>query len=137
MAIISNNDIAHAIYLATRDKAKEEQSLVYGRVVKFLNKKRLLPKAPDILLRLSNIINKYEGRIKAKISSGKEIDETTKKEIIETLARRYFVKEVALEYTIDEKLLGGFKVEVGDEIIDLTIKKKIEKLQEHLTNNRV
>lgn len=136
MAIISNNDIAHAIYLATRDKNKEEQSLVYGRVVKFLHRKRLLPKAPDILLRLNNIINKYEERVRVKISSGKEIDETTKKELIETLAHRYSAKEVAPEYVIDDKLLGGFRVEVGDEIIDLTIKKKIEKLQEHLISNK-
>ena len=71
MAIISNNDIAHAIYLATRDKNEEEQSLVYGRVVKFLNRKRLFSKVPDILFRLNNIINKYEGRINAKILSEK------------------------------------------------------------------
>jgi len=136
MAIISNNDIAHAIYLATRDKNKEEQSLVYGRVVKFLNRKRLFSKVPDILFRLNNIINKYEGRINAKILSEKLLDEITKKEIIQTLSRRYSVKEVILHEIIDEKLLGGFKIEVGDEVIDLTIKKKIEKLQEHLINNK-
>jgi F-type H+-transporting ATPase subunit delta len=136
MTTISNNDIAHAIYLATRDKSKEEQSLVYGRVVKFLGRKRLLPKAPDILLRLNNIINNYEGRITARVSSGVEIDEATKKEITQTLARRYSVKEVILHHIVDTKLLGGFKVEVGDEVIDLTLKKKIEKLQEHLTNNK-
>lgn len=136
MTTISNNDIAHAIYLATRDKNKEEQSLVYGRIVKFLGRKRLLPKAPDILLRLNNIINNYEGRITARVSSGTEMNETTKKEIIQILTRRYSVKEVILNEIIDEKLLGGFKVEVGDEVIDLTLKKKIEKLQEHLTSNK-
>lgn len=136
MTTISNNDIAHAIYLATRDKNKEEQSLVYGRVVKFLGRRRLLPKAPEILYRLNNIINNYEGRIIARVSSGAEMNEIAKKELKETLARRYSAKEVAMVNVIDEKLLGGFKVEVGDEVIDLTIKKKINKLQEYLISNK-
>ena len=46
--------------------------------------------------------------------------------------RRFIFNEV-----LDEKLLGGFKIEVNDEIIDLTIKNKLEKLQEYLTRNNM
>ena len=71
-----------------------------------------------------------------KIFSKEKITETQNKEINQILAHRYSVKEVILNEKIDEKLLGGFKMEVGDEVIDLTLKKKIEKLQEHLTSNK-
>ena len=33
---------------------------------------------------------------------------------------------------LNEKLLGGFKIEVNNELIDLTLKNKIYRLQEHL-----
>ncbi|KKR43901.1 ATP synthase F1 subunit delta [Candidatus Nomurabacteria bacterium RIFOXYB1_FULL_39_16] len=136
MSIISNNDIAHAIYLASKDKSKEEQSLIFKNVIKFLVKKKKIARVPDILLRLGKIINNYENRIVGKIFSKEKITETQNKEINQILAHRYSVKEVILNEKIDEKLLGGFKMEVGDEVIDLTLKKKIEKLQEHLTSNK-
>ena len=37
--------------------------------------------------------------------------------------------------SLDSKLLGGLKVEVNNEIIDLSIKNKIGKLQKYLTKS--
>lgn len=136
MSIISNNDIAHAIYLASKDKSKEEQSLVFKNVIKFLVKKKKFAKAPDILLRLGKIINNYENRIVGKIFSKEKITDTQNKEINQILARRYSVKEVSMVPHLDEKLLGGLKIEVNDEVLDLTIKNKLEKLQEYLIRNK-
>ena len=130
---ISNNNIAEAIYLVSKSHSHDEQ--FSSKVVQFLWKKRLLPKSPEILLALSKIINDKEGRIMAKVSSADKINETTNKEIAEILIKRYSAKEVNLVENLDEKLLGGFKIEVNDEVIDLTIKNKIRKLQEHLINN--
>ena len=133
MTTISNNDIAHAIYLASKGHSHEEQPIFLKNVIKFLVKKRLLSKTGDILLRLSKIINDHEGRITAKIWSAKKINETTNKELAQILTKRYSAKEINLIENLDEKLLGGFKIEVNDEVIDLTIKNKIRKLQEYLT----
>ncbi|MFA5841329.1 MAG: F0F1 ATP synthase subunit delta [Candidatus Paceibacterota bacterium] len=133
MTAISNNDIAQAIYLASKEKSHAEHSLFYSKVVQFLNRKRLLSKAPDILSRLSKIINEHEGRVVAKVFSAEKINEKTNKELVFALTHRYSAKEIALIENIDEKLLGGYKIEVNDEVIDLTIKNKIGKLQEYLT----
>ena len=131
MTVISNNNIAQAIYLASKD-AKEEKHFL-NEVTQFLVKKRLLSKASDILLALSKIINDHNKVVVAKVSSVNKINETTNKEIAVILMKRYSAKEVNLVEILDEKLLGGYKIEVNDEIIDLTIKNKLEKLQEHLT----
>ena len=135
MAAISNNNIALAIYLATKDKTPAERALIYPKVVRFLTRKRLLSKASDILLVLNKIINNEEGRIEARISSVQKINEIIKKELAQILTRRSSAKEVTFLEILDEKLLGGFKIEVNDEVIDLTIKNKIGKLQEHLISN--
>ena len=135
MTIISNNNIARAIYLATEGKNDAEQSLIFPKVIQFLFRRRLLSKAPDILLHLNKIINGEEGRIVAKISSRDNLNEKIKRELAHALTKRYSAKEVVLSEVLDKKLLGGFKVEINDEVIDLTIKNKIGKLQEYLISS--
>lgn len=132
MAKISNNDIAKAIYLISKDKADNELKDVNVKIIQFLARKRLFSKTPDILQKLNNIINKEKEKIIVKISSKEKLNEEIKKELTFFLKERYKIKEVDFIERLDEKLLGGIKLEIGDEIIDLTVKNKIKKLQEHL-----
>ena len=133
MAVISNNNIARAIYAAAKGKSEAEQKALNARVVDFLNKRRLLSKAPDILERLNKIINEEEGKIEAKVYSANPLDDRTKKELARTLGEKYGGKEVIIEERVNEKILGGWRIEVGDEVIDLSLRNKIKKLQGHLT----
>lgn len=135
MATISNNDIAQAIYSVAQEHKPEEQSLFVDKVLRFLIKRKLLSKAPAILSSLKKIMNEYDKKVVAKISSKDKLDEMTNKILAETLIKRYSAKEIELVENLDEKLLGGFKVEVDDEVLDFTIKNKIGKLQEYLTSN--
>ncbi|MEI6280483.1 MAG: F0F1 ATP synthase subunit delta [bacterium] len=135
MATLTNNDIARAIYLSSKDKNHVEQSIFFKRVIQFLDRKRLLSKTKDILFSLDKIINEEEGRVVARVTSKGELSEKIKKELEHILAKRYGAKEISIVSNFDEKLLGGFKIEVNDEVIDLTLKNKIEKLQEYLTKS--
>lgn len=133
MTTISNNDIARAIYLSSKDKSEKEQILFFPKITQFLFKKRLLSQAPDILTRLDKMVNEADEKIVVKISSLNPLSENIKKEVADFLKERYSVKKIILIENLDEKLLGGFKIEVRDEVIDLTLKNKIEKLQAYLT----
>jgi F0F1-type ATP synthase delta subunit len=135
MASISNNNIAEAIYLASKEKSQTEQPLFFKKVIQFLTRRKLLSKAPDILLCLNKIINKREGRIETRISSAKKIDEKTNKELSHILTKKYSVKEINLIENLDEKLLGGIKIEINDEVINMTLRNKIGQLQEYLTKS--
>lgn len=135
MAVVSNNDIARAIYLVSKDKSKSEQVVIFEKVVKFLFRKRMLSKAPDILLRLKKIINHEEDRMEVKVSSVEKLDHRTKTNLEHLLKKRYAAKEIVFIENLDQKLIGGIKIEVNDEVIDLSMKNKIEKLQEYLIRN--
>ncbi|MFA6300988.1 MAG: F0F1 ATP synthase subunit delta [Candidatus Paceibacterota bacterium] len=132
MSTTSNNNIARAIYLEIKGKDSREQSVIFPKIIQFLVRKRLLTKASDILSRLGKIANDEEGRMVARVSSEKILDEKTMHELKQSLAKRYGAKEVDLILKTDEKLIGGFKIETKDEVIDLTTKNKIKKLQEYL-----
>jgi F-type H+-transporting ATPase subunit delta len=135
MTAVSSKNIAQAIYLASKDKKPEEQSLVAKKTLQFLIKKRLLSKTKDILSHLKKIINDNEGRLEVKVYSSEKINEKTNRELTQALLKRYSVKEISLVEILDKKLIGGLKIEVRDEIIDLTLRNRIKKLQEHLTSN--
>ena|SRR3989338_9481781 len=139
MTAISNNDIARAIHLVFKDSNLEVLPPLGGRtskfakIIQFLARRHLLPRASNILLELEKIINKEKGRVMAKVSNAKKLDHKTKMRIEEFLKKRYSAREIGLLEILDEKLLGGFKVEASNEIIDLSIKGEIGKLQEYLT----
>ena len=132
MATLLNNDIARAIYLVSKNKTHTELHDVNSKIIKFLTHRRLLSKTGDILEKLDKIINHESGKIVVKVLSAQKLKGELKKELIFFLKKRYKAKELVLTETIDEKLLGGMRVEINDEIIDLTIKNKIKKLQEYL-----
>lgn len=133
MATISNNDIARAIYLLSKDKTPAKQSAISKKVVKFLTRRRLLSKKEDILLRLNKIINQGNKVLPVKISSARKLAEKTKTQLAQILIKRYSAKKIVFAENLDKKLLGGLRLEVNDEVIDLSVKNKINKLQEYLT----
>jgi F-type H+-transporting ATPase subunit delta len=133
MATPQNNDIARAIYLVSKDKTREELGAVNTRIVKFLHHKKLFSKSADILDRLNKIINKENGVMVVKVLSKEILKEETKKELSGFLKERYKAREIILKEILDKSVIGGMRLEIDDEVIDLTVKKKIKKLQEHLT----
>jgi len=133
MATISNNDIARAIYLASKDKSSGEMHQVHKNIISFLARKRLMSKSSLILASLEKIINSEGGKVSATVASAKRLHDEEEKTLVHFLKKRYSAKEVALTKILDEKLLGGFRVEANNEVIDLTIKNKIRQLQEYLT----
>ena len=133
MATLSNKDIANAIYGFLKDKNGSRDA--FREVVKFLQKKRLLGRSKAILESLRRVVNEEEGELEAEVQSVRSLPDKNKKEISEFLKRKYGAKQLILKESLDEKLLGGFRIEVKDEVIDLTSRNKLRKLQAHLTKS--
>jgi len=132
MATLTNNDIARAIYLSTKDKEGAHLKDELKQVTQFLDRRRLLSKSKEILNSLEKIINEKEGILTATISSAEKISHKTKEDVVHLLKHRYEAKEAVVEEKIDKSLLRGIKIEVRDEVIDLSVKNKIGQLQEYL-----
>lgn len=129
MSTLSNKDVARAIYLASRDNTP------FSKIVQFLARRRLLPRSGGILSDLDKIINEEEERVVAKIKSAQKLNEKTRTHLVQFFKKRYSTREVTLEEIIDAKLLGGFRIEVNNEVIDLSFRNKIRKLEEYLTKS--
>jgi len=57
------------------------------------------------------------------------ISEEEKKEI-ENVLKEYLKKEVILESKVDEGIIGGIKIKIGDLIFDGTLKTQLGKFKE-------
>lgn len=135
MANISIKNIARAIYESSSLKEGAELDIVSKKTVSLISKKHLMSKSKEILNQLEKISDKSDGVVRAKISSRIKIDKKIVDEIEDFIKKKYKAKNTVLEFIVDEKLLGGIRIEIGDEIIDTTIKNKIKKLQNYLIKN--
>jgi len=135
MATISIKNIASAIYESSLGKSGVELDAVTKKAVNLISKKHLLSKSKELLIQLEKIVDKSEEVVRAKISSRIKIDKKTTDEIEDFIKKRYKAKNTIMEFEVDEKLLGGIKIQIGDEIIDMTLKNKIKKLQNYLITN--
>lgn len=135
MATISTNNLARAIYESSLNKSGVELEVVTKNAVHLISKKHLMSKSKEILTSLEKIIDKSEEVVRAKISSRAKIEKKIVDEIEDFIKSRYKAKNTVLEFEIDPKLLGGIKIQIGDEIIDTTLKSKIQKLENYLITN--
>jgi len=135
MSTVSIKNLANAIYESSLNKEGISLDEVIENSAKLIKDKNLLNKSEQILSSLEKIIDKKEGIIRVKVSSRTKITDKESKEIIEFIKKRFEAKEVILEIKEDISLLGGIKIETGDEIIDTTLRNKLNQLQNYLITN--
>ena len=133
MAKISNKEIALAIYSALRGKKGTELKSALESVIHFLSRRRLLSQTGQILSHLQKIEDKESGILRIKLESTHSAGTNLKRQLKKILEKRYRVKEVIFDEKVKPELLGGVRLETEDEVIDLSLKGKINRLKEHLT----
>ncbi|MFO7593587.1 MAG: F0F1 ATP synthase subunit delta [Pseudomonadota bacterium] len=74
-----------------------------------------------------------EGTIVAEVTSATQLNDAQQKSIAEALKKR-LGREVTLECSIDESLLGGAIIRAGDVVIDGSVVGKLEKLASALAH---
>ncbi len=135
MASISVKNLAQAIYESSLDKEGKDLDIVLKKSISLIKNKNLMSKKNEILKKLEDIINKENGIIQIKVSSREKLKENIEKEIEDFIKHKYKASKVVTEKKENSKLLGGIKIEIGDDIIDTTLSNKIHQLQDYLIKN--
>lgn len=135
MTSISVKNIALAIHESTNGKDGDSLNEAIEKSAKWIKEKNLINKKEQILKILEEVINKENSILKVNISSRNKLDKKFEDEIKEFIKKKYKAKEIILESKEEEKLLGGIKIEIGNDIIDTTLSNKLNQLQTYLTKN--
>ncbi len=132
MSKVSIKNITESIYEITDSKSGLGLEIAMKNVVKFLYMKKMLSQSPTILVELEKIIDKKESRIRMKVKSAKQITEIRKKELEEEMKEKYKAREIVSEYFEEKDLLGGMRIEIGEDVLDMTYRNKLNQLKKHL-----
>jgi ATP synthase, F1 delta subunit len=89
---------------------------------------------PEIGIQFQELKNTNEGIADAEIVSAFPMNEDQLNELLDTLGKRFSKKLKATKVTVDNSLIGGVVVTVGDEVLDLSVRAKLQEMQETLVS---
>ena len=75
----------------------------------------------DIAAQFDELKREHEKVVRARITSAQPLTEEQRREIVGALERRYG-KKVETELEVDPELLGGARVQVGDQVINASVR---------------
>ena len=90
--------------------------------------KRRLFVLPQLLAALRAMIAEEKGEVTAEITSAVALNDAQAGAVTEMLKSR-FGKDIKLNTTVDESLIGGLIVKVGSKMIDTSVRAKLASLQ--------
>ncbi len=109
-------------------------SSVTERFVNFLGEKNRIDSLIEILHAYSVLKDVKEGVVRSDVKSAAPLSNEQRKEILQRLENK-FEKKIILSESIDEDIIGGFVVTVGDTIIDASIKNQLLQVKKKLINS--
>ncbi|MEC3862747.1 F0F1 ATP synthase subunit delta [Mesobacterium sp. TK19101] len=123
---IYSRDAQGAAIAAIADKMGLIPSL--SKVLQLMASKRRLFVVPQMVARLLDMIAEDKGEVTAEVTSAKALTATQSKKLTETL-KAQIGRDVIINATVDEALIGGLVVKVGSKMIDTSIRSKLNSLQ--------
>lgn len=88
---------------------------------------RRLDALSSILRALEQLLADHRGEVKASVTSSSALTKTQLSALQKNL-KSAIGRDVAIEQSVDESLLGGLKVKVGSRMIDSSLKTKLDNL---------
>ncbi|SRR6056297_2756464 len=92
---------------------------------------RRLPLLPEIAAQYETLRRASEDRIKVRVTSAVELDETQRQKLADRLKQR-FGSDVDMETEVDADLIGGLIVRAGDKVIDASVRGRLQQLGRQL-----
>lgn len=102
------------------------------RFLQVLIENARLSALPEIALQFHALKNKQKGTADATVFSAWPIDAAVLSDVSGVLEKR-FARKLNLRVEIDASLIGGVRVVVGDEVLDTSVKARLDQMKVALT----
>ena len=96
--------------------------------LRLMAQNRRLFVVPGMIAQVKGLIAAERGEVTAEVTSAKPLSEDQTQALARTL-KESVGKDVRLEVTVDESLIGGLVVKVGSRMIDTSLRAKLANLQ--------
>ncbi|MDD3223426.1 MAG: F0F1 ATP synthase subunit delta [Clostridium sp.] len=136
--IKGNSDLDEIINhpkVSTSKKQEIFKGIFEGKIEKemlsfllLLIEKDRISELSDIVLQMEIVRHEKNNEVIAVVKTVVSLDESERTSLINKLKEKYD-KKIILKETIDKNILGGVYVRVGDDVIDGTIKYKLDEMK--------
>lgn len=127
---------AQLIYESAEEhKSKDALDASLANIAMLIRENRDSGKLDEILYEFEKYCDKQENIIKAKIFSAVKISVNDISDIKKKIAEKFSSseKKILIEQNVDNKIIGGIVIHVGNEIWDGSVKNKLERLKQSLS----
>ncbi|WP_166416748.1 F0F1 ATP synthase subunit delta [Cochlodiniinecator piscidefendens] len=107
---------------------KMKLSSTVANALSLMASKRRLFVLPQLASALRGLIAAENGEITAEVTAAKALTKTQADKLAKTL-KATIGKDIKINATVDESLIGGLVVKVGSKMIDTSIRSKLSSLQ--------
>lgn len=129
---VSAKQYAQILYDLTDGKSKPEIEKTAFDFARYIYRNRKLKIAGKIIEQFASIHDKKKAIVEVEAATRKKLDDAEVKKIKHFVKDKYGAKKVVLKNVVDEKIKGGIVLKVGDEVIDGSVRGKLERLKEML-----
>ncbi len=110
---------------------KVELNKFAGEFIKYVVRKNRYNLFKEIIEIFEDLVDEKDNILKAHVKSAVDLDESYKKELKEQLEGK-FNKNIEPDFTLDETLMAGVVVQVGDTVYDGSVKTYLNNLNRKL-----
>ena len=105
--------------------------------IKVLVDKERMNAIADILENYEVLANEKQNIVLIKVTSAMLLDDEQIESIKQKYKKNFEGSKIEIKNVIDESIIGGIKLEVGDKIVDATLKTKLKSLKEHILSSEL
>jgi len=132
MKALRTTELARALLEMTDGASREVSEKATKDFAAYLKDKGLLAHVPRIIADYGKLYNEKHGMLDASVTLTTRLGESEKKKLKEALLKKYAVKDVTIDERIDQRLIGGIRILVGDELYDASVQNSLRQLQAQL-----
>jgi F-type H+-transporting ATPase subunit delta len=113
------------------DASSKDEPKAVRAILDLLLQRDRISLVPRIASEFSDLVDRREGVAKAKITTSVALDDAQRGDLVQRLERSSKTK-IRATFTVDPSLIGGAKVQVGDRLIDASLRNQLDELARQL-----
>lgn len=120
--------------LAAVEAAAKGHPKVIGSLLLLLGRRDRIALLPDIARAFGDLVDRRAGIVTAKITTAVPLDERQQRAFVERLEKDSG-RKLKAAFTTDASLIGGAQIQLGDHLIDSSVRAQLDALRTQLAGN--
>jgi len=132
-AVLTNPTIPVAERMALVSAAPEQLDPEATNLARLLIESNRVSEVDGIADEYQRLADEAAGRVRAVVTTAVALEAGDRDRVAAQLSKR-LARDVRLEVVVDQRILGGMKVQYGDRLIDASVSTKLQQLRRRLAD---